>query len=151
MLGGIARRYHPLEHERLAAYCSAPRAGNNPHWLGNGLFTGDSRVLGVGEIDGVLRLIDPLTGAEWARLSHEDLSVASTIAFSPNQQSLIASSVDKHSVTLVWDLKAMRHELAIRGLDLPIDILKATMSSINSDFSAEQLDVVFDDIDVIHR
>jgi serine/threonine-protein kinase len=123
--------------------------GTTPTGLGMA-FSPDSRVLGVGEINGVLRLVDPFTGDEWARLTHDDFSVATTIAFSPNQGSIIASSIDKHSAALIWDLMAMRRELALRRIDLPADILKAKSDSTNSKFSEGQLDVVFDDIDVIH-
>jgi WD40 repeat protein len=119
--------------------------GTTPSGLGMA-FSPDSRVLAVGSIHGVLGLIDPLTGNEWARLSYQDFTVASTIAFSSTLQSLITSSVDIHSPALVWDLVAMRHELSNRGLDLPGDILRSSTSPKPFE---DHFGVVFDDLDLI--
>ncbi len=119
--------------------------GTTPTGLGIA-FSPDSRVLAVGQNNGILALTDPLTGNELARLTRLDFSVASTIAFSPNQQTLVAASLDEHSPTLVWDLVAMRYELANRGLDLPAGMLRASECL---DKVEEHFEVVFDDIDLI--
>ncbi|HEX3727474.1 MAG TPA: WD40 repeat domain-containing serine/threonine-protein kinase [Pirellulales bacterium] len=99
-------------------------AGTTPTGLGIG-FSPDSRVLAVGQINGVLKLVDPLTGEEWARLSRRDLRVATTIAFGPKQRLMVTASIDERSTPQVWDLVSMRRELAQRGLDLPADVLTA--------------------------
>ena len=51
-------------------------------------------------------------------------ATASTLAFSPDQHWLVISSTDESSPTQVWDLVALRGELAKRGLDLPADVLR---------------------------
>ena len=96
--------------------------GTTPAGLGIA-FSPDSRVLAVGQINGVLGLFDPVTGDLWAGFSSGDYKPASTLAFSPDQRQLIAASTDERSPTQVWDLIAMRSELAARGLDLPADML----------------------------
>ncbi len=115
--------------------------GTTPAGLGIA-FSPDSRVLAVGQINGVLGLFDPLTGDLWASLSSGDFNSASILAFSPDQRWLIAASHDERSPAQVWDLVAMRSEIAKRGLDLPADVLRAAEVSTPFD---EQLDVVMDD------
>ena len=97
--------------------------GSTPSGLGMA-FSPDSRVLAVGQNNGVLGLFDPATGKLWASLSSGDFRAASTLAFSPDQRWLVASSFDESSPAQVWDLAALRAELAKRRLDLPPDVLR---------------------------
>jgi serine/threonine-protein kinase len=115
--------------------------GTTPTGLGIA-FSPDSRVLAVGQINGVLKLVDPLTGDEWARLSWRDLRAATTIAFGPEQRLMITASIEAGFPAQVWDLVSMRRELAQRGLDLPADVL--TAGSEPSSFAGE-LEVRIDD------
>ena len=115
--------------------------GSTPAGLGMA-FSPDSRVLAVGQINGVVGLFDPDTGNLWASFSSGDFKSASTLAFSPDQRQLIASSTDEHSPAQVWDLVAMRSELAQRGLDLPAEVLRAAESPAGFE---EQLDVLVND------
>ena len=114
--------------------------GTTPDGLGIA-FSPDSRVLAVGQVNGVLGLFDPLTGKEWAHLSTRDSSVASTLAFSPDQRWLIVSMKDEHALAQVWDLVAMRRELADRELDLPADVLRTTESPQSYE---EHLEILLD-------
>ncbi len=116
--------------------------GTTPAGLGIA-FAPDSRVLAVGQVNGVVALVDPATGAEWARLSDRDVSVASIMSFSPDQRCLITSSVDQRSPAQVWDLTAMRRELRDRGLDWPADVLRAATSKESFE---EQIEIVLDDV-----
>ena len=91
------------------------RTGYNATGLGIA-YSPDSRVLAVGQVNGVLSLFDTQTGVELARLSHRDQSVASFIVFSPDQRWLLTSSIDERSTAQLWDLRALRRELKGRGL-----------------------------------
>ncbi len=121
--------------------------GTTPDGLGIA-FSPDSRVLAVGQVNGVLGLFDPLTGKEWIRLSTGDSSAASTLAFSPDQRWLIVSMKDEHSLAQVWDLVAMRRELAIHELDLPADVLHTTESPQSYE---EHLEIVLDGGDFFNK
>ena len=116
--------------------------GTTPAGLGIA-FSPDSRVLAVGQVNGVVALVDPHTGAEWARLSDRDLDVASIMSFSPDQRWLITSSVDHRSPAQVWDLTAMRRELRDRGLDWPAEVLRAATSEQSFE---EQIEIVLDEV-----
>jgi eukaryotic-like serine/threonine-protein kinase len=119
--------------------------GTTPTGLGIA-FSPDSRVLAVGQINGVVTLVDPHTGDEWARLSERGLNVASIMSFSPDQRWLITSSVDQRSPAQVWDLTAMRRALRDRGLDWPADVLRAGTSEQSFE---EQIDIVLDDVGLL--
>lgn len=98
-------------------------------------------MLAVGQPNGILRLVDPTSGNDWARLTHLDMSAAAVIAFSPDQRYLVTSGVDERSPTYVWDLSLMRSELALRGLDWPAEVLAVgTRAALEG-----QLEVVLDD------
>jgi eukaryotic-like serine/threonine-protein kinase len=118
--------------------------GTTPTGLGIA-FSPDSRVLAVGQVNGVLSLFDTWTGKEFARLSHRDQSVASSIAFSPDQQWLLTSSTEEHSTAQLWDLAALRRELESRGLAWPADILQ---SAPTKQMIEGQLEVQFDDVSI---
>jgi hypothetical protein len=60
--------------------------------------------------------------------------------FTPNQRWLITASVDERSPAQIWDLQALRKELADRGLDWAPDILQPTAE----DHFQESLEVVLD-------
>jgi serine/threonine-protein kinase len=125
--------------------CQLHSKGTTPTGLGIA-FSPDSRVLAVGQINGVVTLVDPHTGDEWARVSERGLNVASIMSFSPDQRWLITSSVDQRSPAQVWDLTAVRRELRDRGLDWPADVLRAATSEKGFE---EQIDIVLDDVGLL--
>ena len=104
-------------------------------------FSPDSRVLAVGQTNGMLGLYDPLTGNQCANLPLGAWG-ASAMTFSPDQRWLVTSSIDERAPTEVWDLTTMRRELFDRGLDLPSDVLEP--NAISQSFE-EQLEIIFDD------
>jgi WD40 repeat protein/Flp pilus assembly protein TadD len=115
--------------KRLAAYAlEACRVWEVDSWqeglsLGvNGgavAFSPDGKLLALETGQGVVRLIDPRTGREHARLEDSNQDRAATMAFSPDGTQLVASGEGQS--LHVWDLRAIREELARRGLncDLP--------------------------------
>lgn len=121
--------------------------GTTPTGLGIS-FSPDSRVLAVAQPNGVLRFVDPTTDKDWARVTLSDQTAASTMTFSPDQRFLVTSPVDERLPSQVWDLTAMRSELARRGVDWPADVLRSTPNrpAIDGD-----LEVVLDDGGRIRR
>jgi hypothetical protein len=61
-------------------------------------------------------LVDPDSGHEYARLEDPNQDRAHNLAFSPDGSQLFASTKDSPAVH-AWDLRAIRAELAERGLD----------------------------------
>jgi WD40 repeat protein/tetratricopeptide (TPR) repeat protein len=79
-------------------------------------FSPDSRMLAFETSYGVIRLVDPATGREYARLEDPDQDRAFWISFSPDGTKLVTSTHSAGSVH-VWDLRAIRTWLAAHGLD----------------------------------
>jgi WD40 repeat protein len=79
-------------------------------------FSPDSKVLAAETGAGAVRLVDPDTGREYARLEDPNQDRAHSLAFSPDGSQLFASTKDSPAVH-AWDLRAIRAELAKRGLD----------------------------------
>jgi hypothetical protein len=88
-------------------------------------FSPDSRVLAIGQSTGVVRLADPAAERDWAQLIHPESSSFAAVAISPDQTRLITLPTDPQSPALVWNLAALRRQLAERGLDWPSDVLRA--------------------------
>jgi tetratricopeptide (TPR) repeat protein len=65
---------------------------------------------------GTVLLLDPDTGREYARLEDPNQDRAGHLAFSQDGSQLVASTPDSPAVH-VWDLRAIRAELAKRDLD----------------------------------
>jgi len=82
-------------------------------------FSPDGKVLAVETKYGNVRLVDPSSGREYARL--EDPNQARAVPrFSLDGSRLILTGIEGHAVR-VWDLRALREELA--KLDLDWDVL----------------------------
>jgi len=76
----------------------------------------DSTMLAVESGEGSIRLVDPNTGNEYARLEDPSQDRARHITFSPDGTQLIATNDDSRTIH-VWDLRLIRRQLAERGLD----------------------------------
>jgi tetratricopeptide (TPR) repeat protein/WD40 repeat protein len=86
-------------------------------WISHAFaFSPDSKVLAVEAGSGAVRLLDPGTGREYARLEDPNQDRAHALTFSPDGSQLLASTLDSPAVH-AWDLRAIRVELAKCGLD----------------------------------
>ncbi len=79
-------------------------------------FSPDTAILAVESGQGSIRLLDPNTGSEYARLEDPNQDRARHITFSPDGSQLIATNDDSRSIH-VWDLRLIRTQLAKLGLD----------------------------------
>ena len=80
-----------------------------------GAFSPDGHVLALGDAPGVVRLVDPETGTEWARLTAPEDGRLAPVGFTADGARLIVLS-DAGGLFL-FDLRAIRAELAELGLD----------------------------------
>jgi WD40 repeat protein len=81
-------------------------------------FRGDGRMLAVSKMiqhDPVIQLIDPDSGRTIATLQARDLFATTWLAFSPDGARLAVATAN-HCIQL-WDLRLIRRELAVTGLD----------------------------------
>jgi tetratricopeptide (TPR) repeat protein len=79
-------------------------------------FSPDSKALAVEAGSGAVRLLDPDTGREYARLEDPNHDRASYLSFSQDGSQLFASAANSPAVH-AWDLRAIRAELVKRDLD----------------------------------
>jgi serine/threonine protein kinase/WD40 repeat protein len=77
-------------------------------------FSPDSRLLAFETGYGVIRLVDPATGREYAHLEDPNQDRTGWISFSPDGSQLVATG---GGPIHVWDLRAIRRQLAELGLD----------------------------------
>jgi serine/threonine protein kinase/WD40 repeat protein len=66
---------------------------------------------------GTVRLVDPGTGRENARLTEPDQVKVTWMCFSPDGQELLTSGSGNEAWIRVWNLRAIRQQLAEMGLD----------------------------------
>jgi WD40 repeat protein len=81
-----------------------------------GVFSPDSSYVALGAKDGALRLVDVSSGREFARLEDPKQRRTALITFHPDGTKLLTTSGEYDAIH-VWDLRAIRQELAKLGLD----------------------------------
>jgi len=79
-------------------------------------FSPDCSLLAVETGHGVIRLVSPESGQEYARLADPNQERSHGICFSPDGTQLVTPTQDSHSIH-IWDLRAIREQLAEMGLD----------------------------------
>jgi WD40 repeat protein len=79
-------------------------------------FSPDSKLLAMETGYGSVRLVDPDTGREFARLEDPNQDRARSISFSPDGSQMVTTNHDSQSIH-VWDLRRIREQLAGMGLD----------------------------------
>ena len=97
---------------------SAPGARSGRSRTSVATFSPDSRLVVVVEPNQVLRLVELETGRTLARLESPDLCSVAAVAFSPDGSRLVVTTKDRPTPAVhVWDLRAIRKDLAGMGLD----------------------------------
>lgn len=79
-------------------------------------FGPDSRLLAIGDVFGVIRLVETATGREMARLTGPELIGYQPVCFTGDGTRLIASGAAATPLC-VWDLRSIREQLKEMGLD----------------------------------
>jgi len=102
--------------------------GTTPNGLGI-TFSPDSSVLAIGQTDGELRLSDPESGKDWARLFHPAPGLSSILLFTSDNRKLICLPTDEYSHARVWDLAEIRQALFELQLDWPAEVLKTALAA----------------------
>ena len=97
---------------KVGSWKEGPKVGGGE----GAAFSPDSKLLAVESGVGSIRLLNPDTGAEYARLEDPYQDRARHITFSPDGTQLIATNDDSRSIH-VWDLRAIRSQLAALHLD----------------------------------
>ncbi len=87
-----------------------------PAWGSFPAFSPDGKLLAAGSGDGAAVLLNPETGAEYARLEDPTLHRADNFSFSPDGTKLVTASLDGNCLH-VWDLQALRRRLRAMDLD----------------------------------
>jgi hypothetical protein len=72
--------------------------------------------LAVEDGPGVIRLVNPETGKEYARLEAPTQTRFGGLCFTPDGSQLVAVG-DQSQAIHIWDLRAIRRQLAQLGLD----------------------------------
>jgi hypothetical protein len=85
-------------------------------WDGSTAFSADGSLVAVGLANGVIRLLDPATWTEVTRLEDPNQGRAGWLNFLPDGTGLVANFSDGGPL-FVWDLRAVRNQLAAMGLD----------------------------------
>ncbi len=95
-----------------------PSWQEGPHIGDRGMlaFSPDGKLLAVETSSGVVRLLNPDTGLEYARLQDPNQDRADDLAFTPEGAELVAVNTDHKSIH-VWDLRKVRRRLAKMDLD----------------------------------
>lgn len=99
-----------------ASWQEVRNIGGNRGGDGGVAFSRDGKLLAVEQYDGIIRLLNPQTGREYARLEDPHQDRAHRLIFAPDGAQLVATNNDKKSIH-AWDLRAIRTQLAEMGLD----------------------------------
>ena len=86
--------------------------------MGSGMFafSSDSKLLAAETGQGSVKLIDPESGREYARLEDPNRDIAWP-CFSPDGTRLVTTNTSNTNSIHIWDLRAIRSRLTDMGLD----------------------------------
>jgi eukaryotic-like serine/threonine-protein kinase len=100
----------------VGSWWEGPRIGGGVFAFSPDLKSPSGKLLAVETSYGAVRLVNPDTGWEYARLEDPDLDRALELSFNADGTQLIVSTEDSRSIH-VWDLRAIRERLAKMELD----------------------------------
>jgi WD40 repeat protein len=96
----------------VGSWQEGPRIGGGNAFA----FSRDGKLLAVETGYGAIRMVDPETGREYARLEDPNQDRAFHMSFTPDGTRLVATNGDSQSIH-VWDLRLIRQKLAEMALD----------------------------------
>ncbi len=111
----LAARGNGLRLWAVGSWREGPRLGGIPGAAF--AFSPVEKLLATETGHGALRLVDPDTGREYARLEDPDQVRVAWICFSPDGTQLLTAGAGPGAWIRVWDLRAIRRQLAAMGLD----------------------------------
>jgi eukaryotic-like serine/threonine-protein kinase len=100
----------------VGSWQEGPQIGGEAFAFSPDLTSPSGKLLAVETGYGAVRLVNPDTGREYARLEDPNQDRAVFLSFNGDGTQLIVSNNDSQSIH-VWDLRAIRSELAARELD----------------------------------
>jgi tetratricopeptide (TPR) repeat protein len=100
----------------VGTWTEVRRFDERPWGAGGCAFSPDSRLLALDDLFGVIRLVEPATGREVARLTGPEPVRYGPACFTPDGTRLIARCADETAL-YVWDLRSIRRQLKELGLD----------------------------------
>ncbi len=100
----------------VGSWQEGPRIGGGTFAFSPDLKSPSGKLLAVDTGFGAIRLVDPETGREYARLEDPAQDRAFHMSFTPDGTRLVVTNGDSRSIH-VWDLRMIRQELAKMDLD----------------------------------
>ncbi len=113
LLLGAGSEYRLFETDTWKLLRTFPRHEDMVEY-GQAAFSSDGQLLALHATDRILRLVNPSTGDELARLNSPDRRILKVLRFSSDNRWLAAAT---EANIQVWDLAALRQSLGELGLD----------------------------------
>jgi serine/threonine protein kinase/WD40 repeat protein len=104
------------------------------------IFSPDGKLLAAAIGIGAVRLLDPQSGREYARLQDPSQDRATAFSFSPDSTKLVCATGDGYCLH-VWDLRAMRQQLAEMAPELDWDLPPYPPAEVRADPKPLQVEV----------
>jgi signal transduction histidine kinase len=125
LLLGASAEYRLFETDTWKFLRAFPRHGDMVEY-GQAAFSSDGQLLALHATDRILRLVNPSSGAELARLNSPDRRILKALRFSADNRWLAAAT---EANIQVWDIPALRQSLEELGLDWGANVEGALSSA----------------------